>query len=351
MSEKILPNYEVIPLRSEDITISIVQSRAKTIDIDNAKQDRQKNLEHLLKLLDMAASKTKADLLIFHEYPISGALDLTWHRKQIIRDVAIDVPGDETSLIGQKAKQYNCYIEFGCYAKQEDWPNHFINMGVIIDPNGKVIYKHWKLRNTPGLGFSTTVYDVLDEYVAKYGWDAVFPVARTNIGNISIAPCVKEPELIRASAIKGTEIVIRYMADGGGHYSTSPSLLRGGGNHTFGIDLQAACIQNNIYGVFVNNALSLQDDVIFDSGAGYSSIYDPDGNIIAQASSPHESIISAAIPIGIYRKRHSIPVYFKELLKNINDEYIPKYPANSFLKFLPDTKLEAKKHYKDSARW
>jgi predicted amidohydrolase len=351
MSEKPLPNYEVVPLRSDEITISIVQSPAKMVDIDDAKTGKQRNLKHLLKLIDLAGPKTRADLIVFHEYPISGALDPSWHRKKIIQDVAIDVPGEETFLIGQKAKQYNCYIELGCYARQDDWPNHFINMGVIIDPQGEVIYKHWKLRNTPGLGFSTTVYDVLDEYVIKYGWDAVFPIAKTNIGNISIAPCVKEPELIRAAALKGAEIVIRYMADGGGHYSTSPSLLRGGGNHTFGIDLQAACIQNNIYGVFVNNALSLQDDVIFDSGAGYSSIYDPDGNIIAQASSPHESIISVAIPVATYRTKHSIPVYFKELLKNINEEYVPKYPANSFIKYLPDTKIEAKKHYKDLARW
>lgn len=351
MSEKTLPNYDVIPLRSTEVSISIIQSRARTIDINNAKKDKQENLEHILKLIDMAAIKTKADLLVLHEYPISGALDLNWERERVIHDVTIDVPGNETQLIGQKAKQYNCYIEFGCYARQEEWPNHFINMGVIINPKGDVIYKHWKLRNTPGLGFSTTVYDVLDEYVAKYGWDAVFPVARTDIGNIAIAPCVKEPEFIRASAIKGTEIVIRYMADGGGHYSTSPSLLRGGGNHTFGIDLQASCVQNNVYGIFVNNALSVQDDVIFDSGAGYSTIYDPDGNTIAQAISPHESIISAVIPISIYRSRHSIPVYFKELLNNINCEYVPKYPANSFSKHLPNTKTEAKKFYKESARW
>jgi len=351
MPEKPLPNYDVIPLRNDEVTISVVQSRTRAIDIDDAEKGKQKNLEHILWLIDKAAARTKADLLVFHEYPISGALDRNWSRKQVVENAAIDVPGKEMELIGQKAKQYNCYIELGCYARQEDWPNHFINMGVIIGPNGDVIYKHWKLRNTPGLGFSTTVYDVLDEYVEKYGADAIFPIARTDIGNLSIAPCVKEPELIRAAAIKGAEIVIRYMTAGGGYYSINPSFSRGGGIHTFGIDLQSACIQNNIYGVFVNNALSSQEDVIYDFGAGYSTMYDADGNIIAQASSPHETIISATIPIANYRRKHSIPKYFKELLRYLNDEYIPKHPANSFSKYLPDTKVEASKYYKDQARW
>ena len=33
---------------------------------------------------------------------------------------------------------------------------------------------------------SSTVYDVLDRYVEMYGWDAVLPVVRTDIGNISM---------------------------------------------------------------------------------------------------------------------------------------------------------------------
>jgi len=224
-------------------------------------------------------------------------------------------------------------------------------MGVIVGPNGDVIYKHWKLWNTPGLGFSSTVYDVLDEYVTKYGQDAIFPVARTDIGNIAVTACVKEPELIRASAMKGAEIVVRYMTAGGGHYSTNPSRQRGGGIHTFGIDLQAACIQNNIHGIFVNNAVSSQEDVIFDFGAGYSTIYNPDGNIIAQASSPNETIVSATIPMATYRKKHSIPRFYKELYAYLHQEYENKYPPSSFLKSLPDRWADAGPHFENVKNW
>lgn len=57
---------------------------------------------------------------------------------------------------------------------------HYFSASVIVGPQGTVIHKHWKAIRDPGrLEYATTVHDVLDEFVERYGWDAVWPVART----------------------------------------------------------------------------------------------------------------------------------------------------------------------------
>lgn len=348
---KPLPNYEVAPLRSEEITVGIVQSRVKNVDPENPEEGRRENLGHMLDLIDTAQAWGRKDLLAFHEFPIGG-LDMSWSREQVLR-VAIEVPGKETQAVAEKARQYNCYIEFGCYALLKDWPGHFINLGIIIDPGGEIILTHWKTRNLSAFGFSTTIYDVLDEYVARYGWEAVFPIARTDIGNIGIMPEVLEPELGRAYAMKGAEIMIRYMTAGAGPWGVRPVTFTGGHHeNTFINDFKAVCAAGNYYGLFVNNSLSGNDRGIdFDLGAGHSTIVDCNGGTMLEAASTAETMVSTVIPIAAYRRRHSIPHFPKELYRRLYDEYVPKFPPNSFLETRPDSFKDAVDHYNGLARW
>lgn len=350
MSDPGLPNYEVVPLRSDEIRVGLVQSRLQAIDVNHSEAGKRANLEHMLQLIDLAQSRIVKDLLVFGELPISG-LSRTWSRQQRL-NIAIDVPGMETEAIGEKAKQYNCYIKFGCVAKLTDWPGHIINMGVIVGPGADIIYQRWFVRNLPGAGFGTTVYDVLDEYVSRYGWEAVWPVARTDIGNIAYMPEVLEPEIPRALAIMGAEIGIRSITSGGGSVETGPIAMQGyTGEHTFRIDFQAACMANNIYGCFNNNAISEEDGVMWDQGTGYSAVYDCNGHLMTEATSHHETMLEVTIPIGAYRRKHSIPRFYKELYSQLYEMYTPKFPPNSFLKYLPESIKDATRHYNEISRW
>src|SRR3546814_1349953 len=62
--------------------------------------------------------------------------------------------------------------------------------------------------------FTTTIYDVYDRYVEMYGLDAVIPVERTDIGNISLSSVLFEPELFRCMTLKGAEIILRTATGG-----------------------------------------------------------------------------------------------------------------------------------------
>lgn len=345
--EKAKAGYPVVPLRSEKITVVIIQSRIKTVSMDDIKGSFKKNLDHMAYLLGRA--RGKKDLVVFHEFPINGFAGASTREDQL--KTALEVPGPETDFVGKLAKENNCYIHFGCYGKLPDWPGHFTNMGIIVGPSGKIVHLKWKQRNMAGLGFSTTIFDVLDKYIEKYGWDEVFPVARLDIGNIAIMPEVFEPEIARVFATKGTEILIRYMTAGSGYWSTNPVTLRGGGINTFRIDFQATCMQNSIYGVFVNNAISPDGGNITDAGAGGASIYDYDGRVMCEATSNEETMVWATIPLADFRKEHELPKWPKELFSNFYENYVSKFPPNSFEKSMPMSFAESLEHYKKIARW
>ena len=349
------PNYECVPLRSEEVTICVLQSRLRNIDTStpqSAHDGKMKNIEHMATLVAHAQGWGRKDLICFHESPIGG-FSVRWKLPDYLA-AGVNFPdGEEIEAIGKIAQRYNCYLEFGCYAKLEEWPGRFVNMAAIIDPTGKVIYGRWKTRNLSAFAdLGITVYDVLDEFTERYGWDQIFPVCRTDIGNIALIPEMGEPEMARVYAMKGAEILVRYMTLGAGHWSTSPlSGPHGGGDNTFILDLQGMCVDSGIYGAFVNNSVDWENDMMLDVGSGHSCIIDPEGRILIEASSPLETFADTTIPLAAYRKRHWIPRFPKELYAHAYDEYTPRFPTNSFKDTQPQTLKELGQHYNGIARW
>ena len=197
--------YETVPLRKELIAATVVQTRVAGVDGANPRPDIRKNLDYFLECIDIAqGSGMPSDLLVFHEFPITGFSE--WTREQHY-DLALEVPGPEIEEVGKKAKQYNCYIVFGAYVKDpQDWPGHILHMMIMMGPDGSVVAKHWKQRNVRGLfpgseQVTSVIYDVYDRFVEMYGIDAVIPVAKTDIGNIAMSAVQFEPELFRCMAV------------------------------------------------------------------------------------------------------------------------------------------------------
>jgi len=332
--------YESVPLRQDFINVSAIQSRVRAVDLNNLKATNRANLEHVLQLIDYAQGSAEAwggerrwgarqDLICMHEFPIQGFQP--WTRTEMNR-VAYDLPGPETEAIGERAKRYGCYVAFGCYAREKDWPGHVINMSVIVGPTGEIVSKQWKARNI--LGFfgdgaliGTTVYDVLDRYVEMYGWDAVLPVARTDIGNLAMTAVGFEPILYQFLALKGVELLIMTVT--------------GGSNADFAMQ---AARYNRIYTVGVGNAVS-PDNIGFTDAAGAEDegtvIADPHGTALARTTNHHEDIATARIPIADFRKTRRFPEIPAALLLPVLQSYEPRFKPNAFLEALPETYKEA----------
>jgi len=332
--------YATVPLRQESINVTAIQSRVRSVDVRNLKSTLKENLDHVGHLIDVAQGSpaewggerlwgAKQDLICLHEFPIQGFQP--WTRTELNK-VAFDLPGPETEVIGERAKRYGCYIAFGCYARVEGWPRHVVNMSVIVGPTGEVVARHWKARNMLGLFgenalIGTTVYDVLDRYVEMYGWDAVLPVARTDIGNIAMTAVGMEPLLYQCLALKGAEIMVMSVT-GGSNAETATATAR----------------YNKLYTVGVCNSVS-PGNLGFTEAAGAEDegtvIVDPRGTVLAKTSNHHEDTASSRIPIADFRKTRRMPEVPIALLRPVLDQYEPVFQPNAFLDELPETYKDA----------
>jgi predicted amidohydrolase len=332
--------YRTLPLRKEAITLGVVQTRVRAVDIGDLVRTRRANLDHLLRNIDAAQGwGGPKDILFFHEFPITGYSN-RWDRKDALK-AAIDVDGPEVAAVCAAAKKHGCYIVFGSYARDRDWPNHLLSITFIAGPGGTVIDRHWKARNIKGVFpgfelFTTTTYDVLDRYIELYGRDAVLPITRTDIGNIVTSSVQREPELFRAFALKGGEIFLR-TASGG--FTRE--------------DMMATAFYNQVYVAVCNNAVSPDNPgFLAGGGAGGSAIFAPDGKTLAEADADNsEQIVAARVPIGAFRAGRRQPVMHVDLYRDIYAAYQNRYPPNLFAGYLPTDGQDAARYLKDKAIW
>jgi len=332
--------YETVPLKQDFVNVAAIQSRLLTIDTRDKARTLKRNMDRALHLIDLAQNSpeewggerrwgSKVDLICMHEFPIQGFQP--WTRKELTQ-IAFELPGPEVATIGERAKRYGCYIAFGCYAKLKDWPDHVINMSVLVGPDGGIVDMQWKARNVLGLFgdqalIGTTVYDVLDRYVEMYGWDRTLPVARTDIGNLCMTAVGAEPMLYTCLGLKGAEILVLSVT--------------GGSNAESAINTARA---NRLYTVGVGNAVS-PDNIGFPEASGTEDggtvIVDPRGTTLAKTDNHHEDIITARIPIADFRKTRRVQELPKALLLSVLQAYDPVFQPNAFAGALPATYKEA----------
>lgn len=333
-------NYERVPLRKDTVRVTAVQSIMRAVrDTKNPRREMKANLDHMLDLIDQANGfPGRQDLVCFHEQPIMGWNP--WTREEVLR-VAIEIPGPETEALGRKAKEYGCYITFGTYAKDPDWPGHLLLNGVLIGPEGHVVANHWKTNNIRGFIpgwdiFTTGIYDVLDRYREMYGEDAVLPVARTDIGNISCTITPRQPDIVRALAMKGLEV--RLSSSSGGYSLTEAQVIAG---------------HNRLWSVVCNQSVSPEQPGFPEfSGSGDTAIFDPRGTIAARARSVHEEFVRTTIPMAAFRRSRTIPSGVPmEMLRPVYDRYVPRDGPNGQASYLPEDGADSSRHFSGNRNW
>ncbi|MBL8224431.1 MAG: hypothetical protein JNM50_03790 [Chromatiales bacterium] len=339
----IAPNgraYDRVPLRRDTVTVGAIQTRIRAVDGKAPAPGIRANLAHLLDVIDKVQNfGGRKDLLCFHEFPLQGWNP--WDRKELER-LSIEIPGPETEQIAAKARQYQCYIQFGAYALDRDWPGHVLSITSIIGPDGRIVARDWKARNIVGVFpefelVTTTVYNVLDRFIEMYGADAVIPVHRTDIGNLCTSSTQLEPELFRAMALKGAEIILR-TASGG--FSAD--------------DMKMTSIYNRVYTVIVNNAVSPDNPNFLDDangGSGGTAIYGPRGEVLAKADAKFEQEVVARLPMAQYRATHQIPDVHLALYQPVFDRYVPRQAPGLFSQYLPKDLKDAKRFLDEQNAW
>ncbi|MDF2671565.1 MAG: nitrilase, partial [Paenibacillus sp.] len=180
--------------RPSNLTIAVVQ--AAPVLFDKA-SSLQKIAEHV-----GAAAAQGAKVVVFPEtfipgYPrgltfgtrvgsrqVSGRVD--WARYW---ENAIDIPGKDTDVIGEIAKEYGVYLIVGVVERDQEWSKSTLYNSILyVGPEGEVLGKHRKLMPTGaerllwGQGDGSTL-TVIDTPYGRIGglicWENYMPLART----------------------------------------------------------------------------------------------------------------------------------------------------------------------------
>jgi predicted amidohydrolase len=182
------------------------------------RSDIRINIEHITELTRAAVWLSAIDLPVrligIPEGALQGFTDeiFDWDHRRYVDELAIDVPGEETALLGNLAREMNVYIVAQAKVRHPSFPERFFNCAFVIDPAGNVIHRHHKLQ-VFAREHSTVPHDVWDRWTELYGTglDAFYPVVDTEIGRIGCVICMEGsyPETARGLAMNGAEIIYR----------------------------------------------------------------------------------------------------------------------------------------------
>jgi predicted amidohydrolase len=250
----------------------------------------------------------------------------------------VEIPGPETDELAKKAQELNAYIAAELYmVRDPDFTDRYFNVAFVISPEGEVIHKRYKATSDAyegGMLGNMNPHDVWDEFVEKKGggdvMQAIFPVARTEIGNIGIAICHEGvyPEIPRGLAMNGAELIIRPTL-------IEPAVMTG----LWELQNRAHAAFNQAYVIAPNLGPEiLPDGGVQDLFGGQSMIVDPRGQIVArqQGWTSGDSFVCTTIDLEALRRRriaNGLYNQFKDLrteqYRAIYDK--PIYPKNQYL--------------------
>jgi predicted amidohydrolase len=243
---------------------------------------------------------------------------------RICREVVPEIPGKETEFLGALCREFGIHLVAQMVAKDPQlMEDRIFNIAFVIDPNGKVIHKHYKTafyQREPNVAPS----DIWDVYLRRYGEDpvklfqAVFPVARTEIGNIGTLICAEGsfPEAARGLALNGAEIIWR---------TQYPEPWMGNGvaevqNRSHAIFNTCYVMAPNIGGIYFPGGVHKMSN-------GKSQIIDYRGNVISEYLSGGESLVSAVFDIDGLRD-FRVRAQWQNLAKDLRvEEYKTIYDA------------------------
>jgi predicted amidohydrolase len=308
------------------------------------REDTIENLKRINDFMDIACMVASTEgapvkLVVLPEMAIQGMpLDFKAGNRDYHAQFAMTIPGPETELLGQKARQLNAYIAAELlFVRDDDFPDHLFNVAFLIDPKGEVVYRRAKSTSDAyegGALGTTNPHDIWDKWIEKKGngsvLDAIFPVAKTEIGNIGYAICHEGayPETARGLAMNGAEIMVRATL-------IEPQVMLG----MWELQNRSHAMFNQMIVVAPNLGPQVgPDGGYYDLFGGQSMIVDHRGHIMVKqpGMANGDSFVSAVIDIEALRRARTangVVNFFKDLRTEQYEAIYKKpiYPKNQYL--------------------
>ncbi|MCS6802607.1 MAG: nitrilase-related carbon-nitrogen hydrolase [Chloroflexota bacterium] len=260
----------------------------------------RRNADRIARLLDrlVELSDRPPRLVVLPVLALSGIGTALRHRgiaRPIERDdVALQLADDPAlAPVRDVCARHGLYVASSHVEKHPAFPGRYFHTGYIIGPTGLVL-RSPKTQAPTSAGI-TLLRDIVDEYLAAFGADALFPVVETPLGRLA---CLVEgefliPEAVRTVAAKGAEIICHPTAQ-----------LAGPGRPPTPAIQQTLAYLHGVYWLSgVPSAEIIEDAaerIEFQFGGG-ACIAGPDGALRAHLAGPHEGHALAEIDLALLR--------------------------------------------------
>lgn len=237
---------------------------------------------------------------------------------------ALDVDGPQYDALGKIASAQKLFLAGNAYERDRHFPGLYFQTSFVVAPSGDVVLRYRRLNSM----FAPTPHDVWSKYLDIYGLDGVFPVARTEIGNLAAIASeeILYPEIARAHALRGAEIFVHSSSEVGSPLATPKQIAK-----------RARAFENIAFVISANTAGIEGSAMPFASADGNSIVIDYKGNPLAE-SSPGETFTAFAdVDVGALRRQRRKPGMSNFLARQRLELFAPIYgahppqPANSLL--------------------
>lgn len=294
--------------------------------------------------LAMAAARMggpERQLVLFPEFALTG-FPLSETAAEWIEKACTEIPGENTERLQATAQRLGIYIGANAYERDPTWPGRYFNCSFLIDPSGDVILKYRRINTV----HTSSPHDFLEQYLDRHGIEGTFPVADTELGKIAMMPCgeIMYPEAARMFMFRGAEVLLHPTSDYGAsdRYGWESAKV-------------ARASENMMYLVSTNAGGTTGAPLPENSNMGHSKIIDYDGQRIAEAAGPGESLIATAlIDVEGLRRARMNPGSLNRILRQRVEIYRPiyneasMYPVNLFADEAMDSKARIMAAQKDA---
>jgi predicted amidohydrolase len=205
---------------------------------------------------------------------------------------AIAQDGAEATALAAVAQKHGVFLAANAYETDAAFPELYFQACLVWSPSGELVLRYRRLISM----FAPSPWDVWDAFLDRYGIDAVFPVAATAIGRLAAIASeeILYPEIARAHAVKGAEILLHSTSEAGSPELTPKDVAK-----------RARALENLCYVVSANSGGIEGTAMAENSTDGMSKLVDYTGRVLAVAETGETINAHAEIDLAALRRNRA----------------------------------------------
>ncbi len=318
MSEQI-PSYRAIALQTKCYAVNRAATKEEASEI--IRQTIERLAKQIFASIAFVGFDTK--LVVLPEYFLTGfpmgETVAEWHEK-----ACLEIGGAEYDALGKIAQERKIFLSGNAYELDAHFPELYFQTCFIIAPNGDVVLRYRRLNSM----FAPTPHDVWDKYLDVYGLEGVFPVARSEIGNLAAVASeeILYPEILRCLALRGAEVFCHNTSEVFGSDRLPKNAAK-----------ICRAVENLAYVVSSNSGGIADCAIPENSTDGGSKIVDYRGIVLSETAQGESMAAFAEIDLDALRRFRRRPGLTNIPSRQRFELYAKSYAQNSF--YPPNTLL------------